>query len=203
MTSEDNDFQEVLFLPRSRFFFSTSPNNCSWGWWGSAPTPPWLLKNCVWRVRKQCTKGRECKNSGPRGPAGEGAPRGAFLRVVFPSACSLPGAALSSAGSRAQPFTAQMEFGAFSSGSISDAPPASHTPRLSGKEPQLSVEEALAPEHTAKRTGLGSDLWATRVQTLAFCCVSSDLVLCSQLPRLTSHPRPTRDGATSLKSPPL
>lgn len=88
MTSEDNDFQEVLFFPRQGFFFHF-PKQLFLGLVGER-SPPGLVKNCLWRVRKQCTKVRECKNSGTQRPAGEGSQRGGFLRFIFPSACSGP-----------------------------------------------------------------------------------------------------------------
>lgn len=152
MTSEDNDFQEVLFFPRPGFFFHF-PKQLFLGLVGER-SPPGLVKNCLWRVRKQCTKVRECKNSGTQRPAGEGSQRGGFLRFIFPSACSGPREGIQAleeaADSRASLKSTDIcssdgVWGLINLGSVSSAPTASHTlpyprqahPRFSEKETEV------------------------------------------------------------------
>lgn len=52
----------------------------------SPPPTPQLVKDCVWRVREQCTKVKECKNSSTRGPArGRGLSAEASSGLFFPA----------------------------------------------------------------------------------------------------------------------
>lgn len=163
-------FKRFCFFLAQLFFFQ-SPQTIVPGVGGEA-IPPQLVRDCVWRVRKQCTKVRECKNSGIQG-TGEGG--GLSVEVssgfFFPAPAQAPGREFKPVKRllRAMPVYIDLccseVVWAFK---FRECPLCSHclphprlipdnpAPVLQKRRPRFSVDEG--PEYAAKWTELGSDL---------------------------------------------